>query len=479
MRLIPLHDFDEANRAEAAKNMSEFKFYLAPLTGSPFWRNENLKMPLKENPNLSLYPHLERPPLYFWLMIVSTKIFGNNEFAYRLPSFIFGLLTISYFLIFSLPYSAIAILTSSDLWLSSQSALMDTTLTFFLFLAFLFLLKSLENKNGKYSFLSGIFWGLAILSKGQPAVIFAFPLLYLLLTKRISLKNLIQITAAAFLTVLPWLYLTINKFGFNNFVEGFLNFAKARAVIEDTTQKAPFFWYLRWWFESARIALILFSSLLIYDLLNKKVDQERKIILAYFIPSFLLFSLARNKVWWYVLPLIPIIVYYIDLSAKQFLKKNKNKALNLSLITFISSLPVFYNQRNILALILFGLYVLISYLILTLEINLNKTLNKLLTFSLLILPLIIFLFKFPKVNPTYPEVKKIGEYYKKLPQPKCLYIKNMPYESALFYTDAKEVNYLDPKTSLPKNCQNYLLTPDQERYQLIFEYKRLKLYKLN
>jgi hypothetical protein len=48
---------------------------------------------------------------------------------------------------------------------------MDTMLTFFLFIAFLFLLKSIRSKNRLYFFLTGFFWGLAILTKGQPAVI--------------------------------------------------------------------------------------------------------------------------------------------------------------------------------------------------------------------------------------------------------------------------------------------------------------------
>lgn len=477
MSQIPLHDFDEANRAEAAKNMAEYNFYLAPLTGSPFLRNENLKIPTKNNKALFLYPHLERPPLYFWLMIASTKIFGNSEFAYRLPSFIFGSLTFLTFLFLYLPITAVSLIFSFDLWLSSQSALMDTALTFFLTIAFLSLIKALKVKKSKYFYLSGIFWGLAILSKGQPAVIFIFPIIYLFLTKKIFLKNIFQIFLPVFLIVFPWMFLTINKFGLNNFLEGFFNFAKNRAIVQDTTQIAPFYWYLRWWFESSRIALVLFSALFIYDLLNKKLTFEKKIVLSYFLPSFLFFSLAKNKVWWYVMPLLPIISLYIHFSVLDFLKRKEEKSFNLVIIVFLSSLPIFYHQRNYVALIVFCFYVFLSYFILNLEIKINKNFSKILTYIFLTLPLIVFLFNFPKVQPTYPEVKKIGEYYQKLPQPKCLYVENMPYESALFYTDAKEINYLKTKP-INKNCQNYLLTPNDKNQQLLFKSNRLKLYRL-
>jgi len=93
--------------------------------------------------------------------------------------------------------------------------------------------------------------------------------------------------------------------------------------------------------------------------------------------------------------------------------------------------------------------------------------------------LIVFSLKFPQINPNFPEAKKIGEYYQKLPQPKCLFINNIPYEAVLFYTNAKEINYLNEKP-LFKNCQNYLITDKQNlNYQKIFQHQRLILYKIN
>lgn len=477
MSSIPLHDFDEANRTEAAKNMREYKFYLAPLTGSPYLRNKNLKIPVKDNKNLNLYIHLERPPLFFWLMIISNKIFGDNEFAYRLPSFIFGLLTIGLTFLFN-PISTLTIITSSDFWLSSQSALMDTTLTFFLFVAFLFLIRAVKTNKNHYFYLTGLSLGLGILSKGQPAVIFIFPLFYLLLVKKISLKNLFQIILTSTLIVFPWLFFIIKKFGFDNFYQGFFNFAQSRTLVPDTTQQAPIFWYLRWWFESFRLGLILFLSAFLYDLKNLQFNLEKKLTLFYFFTSFLFFSIAKNKVWWYVLPLIPIISYYIHLSVSELLKKDKNKLFNFSIIILLSSLPFLYQTRNLIALILISIYGFLGFLILNKSFNFSINLLKIFFSFSLIFSLTFFYFHFPKINPTYPETKRVGDYYQKLPQPKCLYVENMPYESALFYTNAKEINYLTAKTKLRKNCNNHLITPNTKNYQLIFQVKRLKLYKL-
>lgn len=51
----------------------------------------------------------------------------------------------------------------------------------------------------------------------------------------------------------------------------------------------------------------------------------------------------------------------------------------------------------------------------------------------IIATLSIFAFQFPRVEPTYPEVREIGQAYQELPQPKCLYVEGMPYESLLLY----------------------------------------------
>jgi len=474
MKNTPFHDFDEANRAEAVKNMKEYRFFLAPLTGSPFLRNKKLKLKVKDNPNLSLFIHLERPPLFFWLTTISISLFGETELAYRLPSFLFGLATIitTFFLH---PLSTLAIFLSTDFWLSSQNALMDTMLTFFLFIAFLFLLKSIRSKNRLYFFLTGFFWGLAILAKGQPAVIFVFSLFFSLLIRKINFKDIFWIFFGAFLIVFPWVFISIYHFGFNNFVLGFLGFASKRVLSFDPSQKAPVFWYLRWWFESFRVGSILFFTLFIYDVLNKKITSEKLLIALYFFTSFLFFSLAKNKVWWYVLPLIPIIALYIHYSVSHLLKTEKNKLINLSIIVFFSSLPLFFNLSNKLALICQLMMIIFSFLILRIEIKKR---------IFFIYPLVIFFsllffnFRFPKIIPNFPDAKKIGEYYQKLPQPKCLFVKDIPYEAVLFYTNAKEVNYLGQKP-LFKNCQNYLITTDKNlNFKKIFQSQNLTLYKI-
>lgn len=485
MSSIPFHDFDEANRAEGARNMRLLKQYLGPITGSPFLRNEKLKIKNSFNENW-LYFHLERPPLVFLSMILSTKFFGESELAYRLPSFIFGMTTILILFLFFYHYqikdkvsillSLLPILTAKDWWLSSQSALMDTMLSFFLTLAMINLLIFLrKGKNQKiFLIVAGVSWGLAFLSKGQPSIIFIFPLILLFIFRRLTLKEGVTIFLSFLIVVSPWILAIIGKFGLTVFLETFVLFAKNRTLAEDITQKAPVFWYYRWWIESFRIGIILFSTFLLLDLKTRKISLEKLTLIFFVVPSFIFFSLVKNKVWWYVLPLIPSITLYIGLSITEIIRK-KNKLINFLLIILISGLPLFYQTTNKTALIFSFFLILISLIIY--QLNLKKVNSD---FFILITMLFVFIFfykNFPVIEPTYKENKVIGEYFQTLEKPKCLYVDAMPYEAIMFYSRVGEINYLNA-FNRDKKCENYLISPKDHPYQLIKKFGRLKFYKI-
>ncbi|MGB0166506.1 MAG: ArnT family glycosyltransferase, partial [Luteibaculum sp.] len=65
-----LFDWDEINFAECAREMIVSGEYTkVQMDFRPFW---------------------EKPPLFFWLQVISMKIFGINEFAARFPNAFFG-----------------------------------------------------------------------------------------------------------------------------------------------------------------------------------------------------------------------------------------------------------------------------------------------------------------------------------------------------------------------------------------------------
>ncbi|PYJ52913.1 MAG: phospholipid carrier-dependent glycosyltransferase, partial [Verrucomicrobia bacterium] len=63
---LPLIDRDEPRFAEASREMIERRDYVVP------YFNNQLR--------------LDKPPLTYWTQVASFKIFGENDFAARLPS---------------------------------------------------------------------------------------------------------------------------------------------------------------------------------------------------------------------------------------------------------------------------------------------------------------------------------------------------------------------------------------------------------
>lgn len=473
MRTIPFYEFDEAHRAEQTKQMKKYKSYFVPLTGSQYDRISHLSIPFNDNPILNLYYHPERPFLVYVLMIISTSIFLPEEFAYRLPSFLLGMFTIVAFFLFGMRWfknnlfafiiGLTVIARSRDLWLSSMYAQLDTGLTLFMFLSLLFLLEYCGNKKTIFLFCSGLSFALSILSKGQPAIIFLIPLFVLFFLKKLSFTELRNFFIFSAILIVPWVITVSNIVGFNEFIRVFVNFAFSSTSI-DIHHAAPPFWYGRWLLETFRLGVVLFIVFFIRDILSKSLDWKKITIVSYCIGGFLVFSLQANKIWWYVLPIVPAIALYICFSAYDYLKFHKERLINVAIVIGIGSLFIFEQRRNIETLAYGAIISFFSFLILRGKFSFNSSISRYGIFILsIILSLYLFNQRFPLIKPYYDGVKDVGLYFSKLPGKKCLWGYDMPFESALFYSNAGELSPLNGTTSrsfLFYSCDhNYLIAP--------------------
>lgn len=502
MKDTPLHDFDEAHRAENAKKMKEYRTFFVPLTGSQFDRVDYLKIPLRENPSFNLFYHLERPFLVYLLMILSTSFFGTAELFYRLPSFVLGMASIFVFILFTLKYtkkdtmplflSLLALITSSDLWLSSQYAQLDTGITFFLFLSFTLLLFYAERKSKKVLFLSGLSFSLAVLSKGQPSVVLAIPLLALLIFKKINIKDIFIFIAYSSILLIPWVLYLSFTFGLATFLGVFIGFAVSSSE-RYIHHVAPFLWYLRWLSETLRPGLLLFLSLFIFDLVNRNFDWKKYAAVVYILGGLFIFSVQTNKIWWYVLPFVPVIALYIFLSSSDYLSKFPKRVVNLLAVVFVGSLPFFINVSNKQALIYQLMLLLFSILILRFKfLELLFSYRYYLSFLVILASLLFFYSRFPFIIPYYPDTKEVALYYSKITSKKCLWVYDMPSEAALFYSNAGEVPPLNPTTAQSDQfkftCEkNFLITSSDiddeylkfiEKKSLVFQKGRIKLIEV-
>ena len=157
-----LFDWDEINFAEASREMLVTGNYAIPQIGfEPFW---------------------EKPPLFFWLQVISMKFFGVNEFASRLPNAFCGILTL--IVLFRLgrklvneQFGWIWVLTYAGSLLPQfyfKSGIIDPWFNLFIFLAIyhLSVYSDLINERPVKRILwAGLFTGLAVMTKGPVALL--------------------------------------------------------------------------------------------------------------------------------------------------------------------------------------------------------------------------------------------------------------------------------------------------------------------
>ncbi|HYV90798.1 MAG TPA: glycosyltransferase family 39 protein [Chitinophagales bacterium] len=201
---VHLFDWDEINFAESAREMIATGNYArVQIDYQPFW---------------------EKPPLFFWLQAASMHAFGINEFAARFPDALIGIITLLTFFfigkkLFDARFGmlwALSMIGSFLPLLYFKSGIIDPVFNYFIFAGIYFMILLAETRNGKnilnrnlsveqernpipmhrdriseqsgksssdliisstggtqlkYALLSGIFIGLATLTKGPVALL--------------------------------------------------------------------------------------------------------------------------------------------------------------------------------------------------------------------------------------------------------------------------------------------------------------------
>lgn len=495
MSVTPLHDYDEANRAEGARNMLLHNDYLSPLSGGPYGRRTEASIPYSLNENVTISPRTERPPLVFILMTIFTRFLGDTEISYRLPSLIFGLIglgIVAYVLKSWLAPSIwvtagavgfLSLFTSIDWWHSSQMAHLDTGLSVGLLIGLVGLIQHGIKPDKKWLIIAGLGIGLAILSKAQPAILTLFAILPLWLLNKITVREVFLVLGVSVIVSSPWWLGLMSRYGIENiFHQQVVGVATGRAVRVDESQVAPIFWYFRWWLDMFRPGIILLLSVSVVAMYKKMFTWKAIVLGSFIFGSFVLFSLARNKVWWYLLPTLPAVALFLGLVTRDYLASDKLGLVKLSIVIILASLPLALFLSNT-AMLLYGL-VLVSLctliLIYPFKIEVNKIWQRWLFVFSLTLSIIIFGSRFPQINPTHWETRPVAIAYQDLPTPKCLWVdQDLPYEAPLFYSKAGEINYFDSDANLKTDCENYLITNQPTEFEVIYKEGVISLVKLN
>jgi 4-amino-4-deoxy-L-arabinose transferase-like glycosyltransferase len=299
---IPLTDPDETFYAQTAKEMLEQGEW-----GTPLIFGE---------------AQFEKPPLFYWMILLSYKALGVNEFAARLPSAMMamaGILCIFFLgrILFDRKtglYSSLIAATSFEFVVLARATVTDMALMVFILMCFTFFVQGWKSGRKYPYYLAAVSAALAVLTKG-PIGLF-IPglsiLLYLVFTgqfRKISDIPLAGSLIVFFAIALPW-YILMTKLYPGRFVSEFFGYQNLTRFVhpEHTTGTSPFFYvpviaggFFPW---------SVFLPVGVWYFFSEKADAPgirgyRALLLYWFLVVFLFFSASSTKLVTYIFPLWP------------------------------------------------------------------------------------------------------------------------------------------------------------------------------
>ncbi|MFN3813125.1 MAG: ArnT family glycosyltransferase [Aquificaceae bacterium] len=268
----------------------------------------------------------EKPPLLYWMVLISSHLFGMSEFSARLISGLsaVGVALFTYMIAKGnfgdslAKGSFLILLTFPHLWIESRAVVPEMLLNFFMIGGLYFFLK-------KRTSIGWLFIALAFLTKGPVGVL--LPLGVYILWKRdlkvFTLKGL-------FIFLLlggSWYFFMLYKFGHLYFYKFFIYENLMRYTGQRRVHNYPFYYYL---------IIILASTAFYIPLYPKLIRALRGELLPHlfwFFYVLIFFSLAKNRLHHYLLfsyPPLAIMLSYC--TTEKYIKRVTYLAFPLLLV---------------------------------------------------------------------------------------------------------------------------------------------------
>jgi len=306
-------------------------------------------------PHLNGQIYAEKPPLFFWLINLSTFFFGsNNEFTNRFPSALAGLITLFMtFLfgekLFNLRTGFLSSLVLATCFLFPQLSrwmMLDSLFTLFFLLALFYFYLGYEEEEGRrrYYFLAGLFMGLGVLTKG-PVAYLAIPIFLIFAffqknLKKFWCRNLLWGCLLSVILVLMW-WIPACWIGGKEYIHWILLKQAVGTYVEGGIHFHPqpfYFYFIR--FPLEFFPWIVFLPTAFIFGLRKGGDKRKEFLFLFvwFVFIFLFFTFSIGKKDNYLLPLYPaaaLIVGRLWDTGLQSGKGGKGFVSGVSLLTFL------------------------------------------------------------------------------------------------------------------------------------------------
>jgi 4-amino-4-deoxy-L-arabinose transferase-like glycosyltransferase len=379
-------------------------------------------------------PYVNKPPLFFWVLASSTRLFGENEVALRLPGTLFSLATmiLTYSLgksLFSRTagfWAALVVATCHlDLWYGRR-VLFDSMQTFFITLSLFAWAKAyLRSASVWWYPIVGLSMALAVMTKGLHGA--ALPLVViiglLVLTRDVtplkhrSFHATILLTIAV-LTGFASLLSDDLQWHFNLFRGYDIAFTFSP---QTASTGNPAYWYLLiLWFDFFPwIALLPPSLVWLFCKQPFRLERSELFVLVWFFGMLVALSLSRLKREPYLMPLAPALGLLIGHYCRSVWTSRESKRLATAVlrfmlaalaITFILAMmygPGLLRQRWQTPLSLFPLWFVIVVVVLAVLLG-YATVRSNLRFALGTVATLAIVFSFGVVGIILPAIDAAG-----------------------------------------------------------------------
>ena len=306
----PLWAADEKTYSQMAYHMAKSGDYLTPYSyGAPaIWAG--------------------KPPLLMWLMSLAYQAFGVNNFASRIWSVLFGVLSLVtvFYLGKKLYYTSVGFLsvvvlgTFVTFFAFATHAMTDGPMLFFILASVFFLLLSDETKNkNRNAILSGLFFGLALLTKQVEALLIPLiVIVYFALSKK-SFRSLFTKQLALFLGVALLLfasYVVYMNFTYRDFWNCYFVYSSFQRTVTPLEGHAGgYLFYFNYLATNENLLWVLLLPFAVGLCAFNSVIKRHKadtLILIWIALVIGIFTFAQTKLYWYILPALPAFAIAIS-----------------------------------------------------------------------------------------------------------------------------------------------------------------------
>jgi 4-amino-4-deoxy-L-arabinose transferase-like glycosyltransferase len=288
-----------------------------------------------------------KPPLMIWIHLIMVHLFGLNEWAFRISSALFGLLTCFFVFFFTknktkniwIAFAAAIILVTARGFVDNhitRTGDYDALLIFLATSSLGMFYNYTETKNSKYLYIFALLISFAVLTKG-PAIVLFFPALlgYLLLAKNLVplLRNKHSYFALVLFLATALPYYFIREYYNPGYIQAVYNNELGGRLLNALEEKGgAWHYYLEGMTGRNFNTWFIFIPIGIYFLLKESNIHIKNYLIfctTCAIGYFTMISVAKTKHTWYDAPAYPLFAVVVSYAIFKIIERTYASKENL------------------------------------------------------------------------------------------------------------------------------------------------------